>query len=103
MVQVAWGYFCEGHITPTFEYLESEWHEACYPGAIQFQSLPYKCPACKQRIEHRDYVVYVTIGNAPDDPYMRAEGRGYEMAWIEHKRCPKKSLANKKPARGWPK
>jgi hypothetical protein len=92
MVQVAWGYYFDGAITPTFAHLESEWHRACYEGPIEPQSTPYRCPSCKQQIKHGEYVVYVTIGSAPEEPWVRAEGRGYTMAWIGHKRCPQRKF-----------
>ena len=88
MVQVARGYWYEGYITPTLEYVDSEWHERCYPGEFRIQSHPYTCPTCNNRIMHGDFVSYVTVGDAPEKSYMRAERRGYQLAFIEHVRCP---------------
>jgi hypothetical protein len=90
IVQVARGYWYEGAITPTLKILESEWHENCYEGELRFQSLPYTCHSCNQEIRHGDYVSYVVVGYAPDESYMRAESRGYQMAHIEHARCPRR-------------
>jgi hypothetical protein len=88
MVQVARGYWREGYITPTLERIESEWHERCYRRMLIAQSLPYTCSTCNQMIEHNQYVAYVTIGDAPDIFYIRAERRGYQLAFIEHVKCP---------------
>jgi hypothetical protein len=88
MVQVARGYWYEGAITPTLEYIESEWHERCYDGDLRPQSPPYTCRACHRRITHGQYVAYVTIGAAPEESYIRPERRGYELAFVEHARCP---------------
>jgi hypothetical protein len=90
IVQVARGYWYQDAITPTLEILESEWHGHCYEGELVFQLLPYTCHTCNQVIRHGDYVSYITIGNAPGESYMRAEHRGYEMARIEHVRCPRR-------------
>lgn len=88
MVQVARGYYCEGQITPTLGYIDSEWHEHCYEGEITFQSPPYTCSSCHYRIAHGAFVSYVTVGYAPEESYIRPEHRGYELALIEHVRCP---------------
>jgi hypothetical protein len=88
MVQVARGYWYEEHITPTLEIIESEWHERCYAGELRFQSFPYTCPVCHRQIAHGQYVSYVTVGFAPEESYLRAERRGYQLAFVEHVRCP---------------
>src|SRR5438270_13296555 len=87
-VQVARGYFCEGAITPTLAYIDTEWHERCYEGDITPQSPPYTCPSCNRLIAHGAFVSYVTVGYAPEESYIRPEHRGYELAFIEHVRCP---------------
>jgi hypothetical protein len=88
MVQVARGYYRQGAITPTLEYIDSEWHEECYQGTMAFQSPPYTCTSCKRRIADGAFVSYVTVGDAPEQSYVRAARRGYELAFIEHVRCP---------------
>lgn len=88
MVQVARGYYCEGAITPTLVYIDTEWHERCYEGEITFQSPPYTCPSCSRQIAHGAFVTYVTVGTAPEESYIRAERRGYQLAFIEHVKCP---------------
>ncbi len=67
IVQVARGYFYEDHITPTLEFIECKWHERCFEGQLEFQSLPYTCHTCNRRITHGQFVTYVTIGTAPDE------------------------------------
>jgi|SRR5690242_13166416 hypothetical protein len=88
MVQVARGYWYEGHITPTLEHIDSEWHDDCYEGVRRWQSMPYHCLNCRRVIAHGDFVSYVTVGYAPESSYVRSENRGYELAHIEHVRCP---------------
>jgi hypothetical protein len=95
MVQVARGYWYEGHITPTLEHVDSEWHEGCYEGDFDPQSLPYTCAGCDRRIRHGEYVSYVTVGYAPEESYSRAERRGYQLALVEHVRCPAARAANR--------
>ncbi len=87
MVQVARGYWYEPFITPTLQYIDSEWHERCYPGEFAFQSPPYICPTCGERIVDGESVVYVTVGSAPEEGYIRPESRGYQLARIEHVNC----------------
>jgi hypothetical protein len=93
MVQVARGYYTEGAITPTLVYIDTEWHEHCYEGEIAPQSPPYTCPFCNRRIAHGAFVTYVTVGEAPEESYIRPERRGYELASIEHVRCPATRVA----------
>jgi hypothetical protein len=93
MVQVARGYYYEGAITPTLEFIDSEWHDRCYPGARTFQGPPYACQSCNRRIAHGAFVTYVTVGFAPQVSYVRPENRGYELAHIEHVRCPAVRIA----------
>lgn len=88
MVQVARGYYYEGAITPTLEFIESEWHQHCYIGEMTFQGPPYTCAFCNHLISHGAFVTYVTVGSAPEVSYIRPENRGYELAYIEHVRCP---------------
>ncbi len=88
MVQVARGYYYEGAITPTLLRIDTEWHERCYEGDMTPQSPPYVCPSCNRRIAHGAYVIYVTVGDAPEDSYIRPERRGYELSFIEHVKCP---------------
>jgi len=87
MVQVARGYYCEGQITPTLEYIDSEWHYRCYEGEVAPQSPPYICQSCKRRITHGQFVVYVTFGEAPEESYIRAENRGRILRFIQHAKC----------------
>ena len=88
MVQVARGYYCEGQITPTLVYIDTEWHERCYEGEIIPQTPSYTCLSCNRRIGHGAFVSYVTVGYVPEESYIRLEHRGYELAFIEHVRCP---------------
>lgn len=91
MIQVARGYWYEDHITPTLERIDSEWHERCYEGELRFQSMPYHCANCEGRILHGEFVTYATVGFAPESSYVRPENRGYELAYVEHVRCPKRA------------
>ena len=93
MVQVARGYYCEGAITPTLDFIESEWHDHCYTGERTFQGPPYVCRSCNRRIAHGAFVTYVTVGFAPQVSYIRPENRGYKLAHIEHVRCPARRVA----------
>lgn len=88
MVQVARGCYRDPAITPTLEKVDSEWHEHCYEGELTPQSRPYICHTCNQPIRDGDFVSYITIGFAPEEGYLRPEQRGYELARIEHVRCP---------------
>ncbi len=87
MVQVARGYYCEGQITPTLVYIDTEWHEQCYEGEKLLQSPPYTCTSCNRPIDHGAFVTYVTVGEAPEESYLRPECRGYRLLYIEHARC----------------
>jgi hypothetical protein len=91
MVQVARGYWYDGHITPTLEIIESEWHVGCYDGPLNPQYVPYTCEACHEQIRNHDYVIYITFGDAPEESYVRPERRGYQLARIEHHRCPRRA------------
>jgi hypothetical protein len=88
--QLAWGYYMQTYITPTYDPWSgviAEWHARCLPVRLTPQLEPYYCIVCGGLVTDGGEVAYVTRGTKPKPPYRRLEARGYKLPLIAHGTC----------------